>query len=872
MSKYITLDNLSQFLNQMKTGGYVASNNNYGGIKTGYTQTGYNSPVKLNSNGQAYADLSMAYVKDSLIQWDKADSNGVASRSNLSPIEIGLDSSRFANRLSFMNPDNITIQYSTNGGNTWTDYEAANSAKIRLVTSGFDPANSSTLFYCGKKSNESSQISTDRQKSEMDMLRITIKPVSYFSLRKILLNISSNGALKSYVKVEISTDANGVSYQDKGSYEISGWSGWNSIPLNMAAGGSGSSNAKYIRMTFFWNGYTTGYAAEYNAANASNTKAVTFAVRNISMHGENLWSNVGESNLARYGHIYKYDENQNTIFPKNVACAELTCGTLNSTALIGDNLTLRNKTQNHFFAAPADKNGNTTWRRIAPADLPIATTSNVGGIKIGTGLDITGESVVVKHDNKTLFAGDNAKDTSSITDSYRDHPLQLGKDYKWVNNGSNLSNLNNFTNCGIYNIFGEHTRNDDNLPIMNTGGGHTFSGRLFVYDSSLPNTGNAGNDCCITQVLTLSNRVGGDGNMYIRTASGSTKDNLTWSKWGKLQANVEVGQIHSNDIDTLIDNGIYSGVHFNKAETYSYDGAYFMRYPDLDPLVQSSWGTECKAYFYYYGNTYYTNCILVTNSNTPAYIIKYPDGSLIGHNSGQPLVNTKYFANEELMTFVLITVNNYAAAASVQANASCTQLKYGVSIQGQSAVQKRTGVRQGNIWSFGEWESLNEIEIPTATSTSVGGIKVASVRSTSPSLTYGSTTTGRYYGVELDKNGKAFVNVPWSDSTTLNITYSSAASWNSNLLPFTLYEFTNTALTSINITSFTVSTSAKVHEYGIVFNATSNTTFAWPSNVKWANGIQPCENGTAIGAGLWKILFTYTPGLKVYTATFAKYS
>lgn len=48
-----------------------------------------------------------------------------------------------------------------------------------------------------------------------------------------------------------------------------------------------------------------------------------------------------------------------------------------------------------------------------------------------------------------------------------------------------------------------------------------------------------------------------------------------------------------------------------------------------------------------------------------------------------------------------------------------------------------------------------------ATTTTLGTIKVASTRSSSPSLTTGETTTGRYYGVELDSSGKAFVNVPW---------------------------------------------------------------------------------------------------------------
>jgi len=59
-------------------------------------------------------------------------------------------------------------------------------------------------------------------------------------------------------------------------------------------------------------------------------------------------------------------------------------------------------------------------------------------------------------------------------------------------------------------------------------------------------------------------------------------------------------------------------------------------------------------------------------------------------------------------------------------------------------------------------------DVSQATTSTLGTIKVANTRTTSPTLTTGSTTSSRYYGVELDSNGKAFVNVPWSDTNTNN--------------------------------------------------------------------------------------------------------
>ena len=129
------------------------------------------------------------------------------------------------------------------------------------------------------------------------------------------------------------------------------------------------------------------------------------------------------------------------------------------------------------------------------------------------------------------------------------------KSITW-NNDTDPSNMNDFVVAGVYDIKGEHTREDDNLPILNTGGGHSFNARLTVLDSSISGSGNS-DDKCITQVLSFSNRLG-QGEVYIRTGKGSSLYNLTWENWSTLQRNVNVGEVGS--LDDLKDNGIYSGV------------------------------------------------------------------------------------------------------------------------------------------------------------------------------------------------------------------------------------------------------------------------------------------------------------------------
>ena len=79
--------------------------------------------------------------------------------------------------------------------------------------------------------------------------------------------------------------------------------------------------------------------------------------------------------------------------------------------------------------------------------------------------------------------------------------------------------IDSFIAAGIYNISGERLNVNDGLPIDNSNPGHTIHARLVVLDSSITGTGDS-QDKCITQVLTLSNRTGEDGNMYIRTGHG----------------------------------------------------------------------------------------------------------------------------------------------------------------------------------------------------------------------------------------------------------------------------------------------------------------------------------------------------------------
>ncbi|MBQ5888508.1 MAG: hypothetical protein IIW77_04460 [Bacteroidaceae bacterium] len=126
------------------------------------------------------------------------------------------------------------------------------------------------------------------------------------------------------------------------------------------------------------------------------------------------------------------------------------------------------------------------------------------------------------------------------------------------------SHVDTYITAGIYNITGERTNAADGLPIANAAPGHSFHARLAVLDSSISGTGQP-DDKCITQMLMLSNRTGGDGDVYVRTGRAANKNQLAggngWEPWGKLQVNMGVGQVTS--LDKFTGNGVYSGVYTN---------------------------------------------------------------------------------------------------------------------------------------------------------------------------------------------------------------------------------------------------------------------------------------------------------------------
>jgi hypothetical protein len=237
-----------------------------------------------------------------------------------------------ANRAQFCNPAGVTIEYSTNGGSTWADYGASDEDKTALF-SGCQKIQ----FKMGKGLSSLS--------SANDALRITMDASNmglYTRCKCILLNVSENGNTNYRVKVETSLKGSPDTYTTIiENQRITGWSGWNRIPINNIAFGGGpnqSSNTGRIRLTFMTDGLNPVYGY---------TSGMHATVIDMEILGETYWS--FPHTMAKTGHIYSWDAAGNTIFDKNVT-ANTFIGNLNG------NATSANKAS----ALLSVVNGNTT--------------------------------------------------------------------------------------------------------------------------------------------------------------------------------------------------------------------------------------------------------------------------------------------------------------------------------------------------------------------------------------------------------------------------------------------------------------------------------------------------------------------------------
>ena len=225
---------------------------------------------------------------------------GSAVVCDVSPVSAALIGAIGSNKFELCDPAGVKVEYSTDGGDTWEDYGCNNQNKIQLLSESLG-----VNLTIGKVDNRERYATVD------DRLRVTVTANDcnvYTALRSILLNVSRNGSQKCTVTIEQSLIGAPDDFAVISTNNIEGWSGWNEIPLQNQFGGSPDQvhQTNSIRLTFQAGQPPTSGGSKGN-----------LALLNLLFIGVTNW--MVNSELAKSGHLYKYDYARNATFPAEVA-------------------------------------------------------------------------------------------------------------------------------------------------------------------------------------------------------------------------------------------------------------------------------------------------------------------------------------------------------------------------------------------------------------------------------------------------------------------------------------------------------------------------------------------------------------------------
>lgn len=496
-------------------------------------------------------------------------------------------------------------------------------------------------------------------------------------------------------------------------------------------------------------------------------------------------------------------------------------------------------------------------------NLNAASASALGGVKVGGSISSRYVDLGMHGDDIVLPISDTAplKNISGLSMGFDSSTLStvIGTAGNWIGYpiltvldaphatraddayvNKTIQSFDQITDNGVYNI-GTST-SPGPWPIQD----YTDArGRMFVIKSN--NTDNTNE--VVTQIFMLNNNVGGEGGVYIRS-----KQNQTWKPWAKLQTNIEVGLIEQAQMDDLTDNGIYSGILSSTGETFVI-------------ICINNYAIAQQAGVHHISHLKYslvvgTGEVKVEKRTRDAYGIWTEWTNIGGSNNG---ITEIPVATSSTIGGIKITGNALGSSVTIN-NASNTTGKY-YPVQITSA-----GTAVVNVpWS-------NSYTLPTASSSTLGGIKVTgNALGSSVTINSASTTAGKYYPVQITHDKRAVVNVPWTGSsstsattpvTTLAANTTTITSLAKNKM--TLVTPASTA-TNLTISAFENPTASIVNNYGLTIQniPSSSYTITYPTNktIKWANGIAPFFTG---GETL-EIIFTTINGGTTYTATWTKY-
>ena len=207
-----------------------------------------------------------------------------------------------ANRFMFAKEAGITIEYSRDGGSTWTDYGNTGANKVSLFATG-------SVAYGIGKHDSTNKATANTNKYQLRVTLSTHDAEIYSAINKFAFYVSTNGSNSSTVTIQKALESTPTTYVNVVSdVALSGWSGWNIINTESITTYGNTAGSQYGRLRFIFK------------ANGGNTTYNGLTIYRICGFGGQGWTT--PSNMAKTGHLYSYDNDQNATFPAQITATQ----------------------------------------------------------------------------------------------------------------------------------------------------------------------------------------------------------------------------------------------------------------------------------------------------------------------------------------------------------------------------------------------------------------------------------------------------------------------------------------------------------------------------------------------------------------------
>lgn len=245
----------------------------------------FNGPVKVNNMLTARA-----------IMFTTADSNVYGTSLQNWDGSIG---AHVTNMFNGIDSNNISVEYSTNGGSSWLTYTANPNYLFNLINDNSDTGK----FFLGNNVMNGNSDADKLTQIKKNQLRVTIKiPTEvYQELSWISVDVGNGVNIKCQVYFG---NSSGV-YTEYVSKVLVGWSHRCDICIGPLGVNVGNDTYRYVRLVF-----------SHLSGNTALRNGIISRIRALALTKYNNGS--GRYNISTTGHIYNYDYNMNTYFPNSI--------------------------------------------------------------------------------------------------------------------------------------------------------------------------------------------------------------------------------------------------------------------------------------------------------------------------------------------------------------------------------------------------------------------------------------------------------------------------------------------------------------------------------------------------------------------------